>query len=541
MDVVTPSREADAPGGAAAPGGRQRRSIVLAAAGVSAASALNIFLGFAFQIALAALYGTSPEMDAYLAASTIPNILTVVLFGSLSITFVPVFIEYQVRGRPQEAWQVMSGFLYLTVAGLMMVTAALWAFAEPIIAITTPGFAPGSSSFLLTVSLFRWLLPTIVLIGVASLLRSFYNAQRRFMQAAWAPVLNSLLILVVTVALAPWLGVTAVAIGSFAGAVAQFALLVPSLFQSDHRFSWRDMRHPGVARVLLLMTPWVLSAIFYKSNTLVDRFLASQLDVGAISALGYANRLMTAITTVLTQGISVVLFPLMAEYVAADDQAGLRGISARGIRLTLLLAVPTTVFLSVLSEPIVRLLFERGQFDLAATAATAPTLVGYNGALLAGAVGSVLTFIFYAKQDTMTVALVGVVGFGVNIAVALWLTPLIGAVGPAIAYSVAALFNLIVLGTILRVRLQGLDMSYIAAGALRIGGAAFCAGCIWAWGLGALELLPHTTLALFLGLSALSLVGGLVYLGLCLLVGVDELSLLHQQIRRRLGRAPARV
>jgi putative peptidoglycan lipid II flippase len=514
-----------------------KRDLALSALGVSVTSALNILLGFGFQIVLTALFGTSLAMDAYVAASTIPLILTAVLFGSLNVTFVPVFIEYQVHGRSDDAWVVVSGFLILCLVGLGALCAGLALFAEPIIRLTTPGFEPGSERFTLTVDLFRLLLPSVVIGGVAMLLRNFYHAQRRFILAAWAPTLNTLLMVLGTLALAGQLGVTAVAIGTLLGSIAQFGLLAPALLRSGKlTLAWNALRHPGVQRILILMAPWVLSAVFSQSNSLIDRFLASQLEVGAISALGYADRLRVGITMVLTQGISVVLFPLMAEHAARGDHDRLRTVAARGVRLTTILAIPFVVLLLILGEPIVAMLFERGQFDADATRATALALVAYLGALFATCLGSVLTFAFYASQDTLSVALTAIVGFVINIAAAVWLTPLFGVAGPALAFSITALFNLLVLTLVLRRRLGGFELDQLGVVFLKSFGAAALAALIWGVARMFAVALPTGSLQFTLLIGSATVLGLAAFVGAGFALGLTELRLFGAQLAGRIAR-----
>jgi putative peptidoglycan lipid II flippase len=511
-----------------------RRKLAWAAFGVSASSALNIVLGFAFQVALAALFGAGRDMDAFLAASTIPNILVLVLTGALSITFVPVFVEYEVRGQGDEAWTVVAGCLYLCGGFLVALSASLAILARPIIALTAPGFAPGSPNFELTVELFLLMLPSVAVTGVASLLRSYYHARRHFFLAAAAPLVNSLVLLAASLALAPLLGIRAVAVATLLGSLAQLLLLAPAVWRRELALGWGAVAHPGVRRVLLLMLPWVSSAIFYKSNILIDRFLASQLDIGAISALGYAYRLMTAISQVLTQGLSMVLFPLMAEHVAAGDMARLRAVAAQGIRLTILLALPAVVMLLTLGVPIVRLLFERGQFDLTATALTAQALSAYMGAFFAGAVGSVLTYVFYASQRTGIVALVGVCGFVINILAAVAATPRFGVAGPALAYSLAGFLNLLLLVWILHRQLEGLGLRETGVATLKIVAALLPACLLWAWAGSWLGVLSLGTLASAVTLGGVLLVGLGAFLALCLALRVQELQFVSLMVRRRL-------
>jgi putative peptidoglycan lipid II flippase len=510
------------------------RSLAASAVGVSFASALNILLGFALQIALAALFGTSRDMDAFLAAMTIPNLFTIILFGALSITFVPVFVEYQIRGSEQDAWMVVGGFLIITTGALTAIAMLLAVFAEPVIALTVPGFAQDGAVFRLTLQLFYIMLPAIIFSGVGGLLRSVYHARRQYMVASWVPVINSLVLVLGTILLAPVLGVIAVAVSTLLGSLAQLLLLIPIMGRIFPLQIGVALHHPGVRRVLLLMLPWVAGAIFYKSNTLIDRFIASDLDVGTISSLGYAYRLMTAVSQVLTQGISMVLFPLMAAYVASGDLDRLRVVSTRGIRLTLLLALPVATFIAVARIPFVRLFFEYGRFDANSTAQTGVMLTAYLGAFVSGAIGSVLTYIFYARQETATVAVIGVSGFLINLGAALWLTPVMGGVAPAVAFSLAATWNLLIMTAILVWQLQSIDIRTIVLVAIRMAVACGVAGIVWVYGMQWIEPLHTAFSIIYIGaFGVVSAIGMIVYIGFCGLFGVDDVRIVFDLLMRR--------
>ena len=431
-------------------------------------SSLNILAGFALQVVLAAKFGAEWEMDAYLAASTIPNLLTGVLLGSLRITFVPVFIEYEVRQDVAEAWKVASSFLNIAsvVLGSIAVLGALCATWW--VRLTVPGFAVGTDAFKLTVELFRILIPSVVFNGLGGLLASIYYSRHRFLLPAVAPLVNSLVILGGTAALSPKLGIRGLALSSLLGSITQLLLLIPiMLTKGRYRFIW-DHKHPGVAQIVKLMVPWIAGAVIYKANPLLDRFIASSLLEGSISHLGYALKLTTVTVTLATAGISTTFFPLMSRYAATRNLQGLRKTVSLGIQTILLIVMPIMAGIVVLRVPVIRLFLQRGKFTDLDTTATGLAWVCYLGALLGLSVGNISSFVFYALQDTRTPVLAGIAGMMVNVIVVFVLKDYFSYLAPALAYSLAVPLNISLQLLVLRKRLRGVDGKSILVAWLKI-------------------------------------------------------------------------
>jgi putative peptidoglycan lipid II flippase len=441
-------------------------------------SFLNFLAGFALQMVLAARFGAKWEMDAYLAANTIPTLLTGVLLGSLRITFVPVFIEYEVRKDTAEAWKVASSFINITTVVmssivLLGIFGGFW-----LIRLTVPGFAVGTVVFNSAVELSRILFPSIIFNGLGALLSSIYFSHHRFLLPAIAPLVKNLVIVGSAIVLSSTIGIRSVAVGTIMGSVMQFIILIPIML-GKYQFSW-NYRHPGVIQIIKLILPWVAGALIYKANPLVDRFIASSFPEGSISYLGYALKLTTVASTLATTGISTTFFPLMSRYAAEGNLAEFKRNISTGIRMILLVVMPIIVGIVILRIPFIQLLFERGQFTHQDTIATASVWVCYLGALFALSIGNIVSFAFYALQDTLTPAKVGVVGMFINTVLAFVSSRYISFRGPALAYSVMAIINLSVLGLILRSKLEGIDGRNIVTSWIKISTAAMMmGGGIW--------------------------------------------------------------
>lgn len=510
----------------------QGQGLVKAAAVITALEGLNIVTGFALQVVFAERFGAGPEMDSYLVATTIPSLLRLVLIGSLNIAFVPVIVEFKTKKDESETWRLINGFFNLSALSLGALVVSGVIIAPLFIRLIAPGFQPGGQSFVLAVYVLRLLFPSILFNGLAGVLTGIYYAHEKFILPALVPVLNNLLILAVTLLFSSRLGVTAVALGTVAGSVAGFGLVYPIMLARGQYNLHLNPRHPGVRRVLTLIAPWVVGALIYKANPLIDRIVASHLPPGSISVLGYANQMLTVIVLLLSQGISTVLFPQLSKDAAAGKIQSLRTKASLGIRLIFFMAFPLSVGLAVLREPIIKLIFERGAFTPQATVDTGWALVGYSGALVVTSVGNVLTRVYYALQDTRTVAIVGTFGAGINLILALSLARCLGYLGPAVAYSLTAIFNFLILALLLRVRLGGLDGRKMWGTFYRVTLASFIVGgFLYALKAMAPKPSPGDVISQVIVLTWIAGTGAIVYIGLAFLFDMEEVQVLTRRLR----------
>lgn len=496
-------------------------------------SILAFGTSFLLQIILAARFGAQQSMDAYLVAITIPDLLNAVLLGSLNIALIPMFIESKLHDGVENAWHLVSSFINLFLITLIFI-ALIGMFAAPVyLHWLAPGFEPNGEAFHTSKRLVYLLFPSVIFNGLAGLLSSIYKAEHRFIWPALTPVLNSIIMVGVVLVLSPSLGITSVALGLLIGSIAQFVFLLPILFSSRRYHPIINWRQPAFRRTLMLMLPWILGALIYKSNLIIDRFLASQLPEGSISYLGYAYKLTTISVTILTIGISTTFFPTMSRFESKGDIKGLRETISLGLRMIMLMVMPVMIIVLVLNVPVIELLFERGAFTHDDTRATGATWVAYLGAFMALSFGNIISFAFYAIKDTKTPAYVGVIGMGLNIAVAFALTPYLAQLGPALAFSAMALFNLLVLTILLSRRLGGLEWYKIWQSGSRICLAGLLMGLIL-WQLYAFWAPMQLAWAVNLfAIGASIALGGSVYLALLLMMGVSEIRKLYAMISKR--------
>ena len=446
-------------------------------AGLAGAATLTSrILGLARDQVLAALFGAGNDMDAFLVAFRIPNLARDLFAeGAMSAAFVPTFSRHLSLGGKLDAWRLGNStlnavlLLTATVAGLGFI------FADPLVRAYAGDYAVVPGKLELTIQLTRVMLPFLTLVAVAAVLMGMLNALNYYFLPALAPAMFNVATIGCALALVPGMvsaglpPIAAVAIGALAGGVGQVALQCPPLWREGFRYrpllDWRDH---GLQRVLLLMGPGTIGLAATQVNLFVNTLLATSEGTGAVSWLTYAFRVMYLPIGLFGVSIATAVLPAAARHAAIGDAAGVRDTASRGLALMLTVNIPATFGLIALATPIVRLLFERGQFLPADTASTAAALQCYAVGLVGYSATRIASPIFYALGQSRVPVAVSAASMAINVLAAVLLARAAGFRGLALATSLAALANGSLLLVLLRKRLNGLDGRRLALATVKL-------------------------------------------------------------------------
>jgi putative peptidoglycan lipid II flippase len=486
-------------------------------------------LGLVRTMVIGTHFGTSDALDAYLAALKIPDIIfTLMAGGALASAFIPTFSGYLARDDDEGAWRLASGIVNLLLVILSLSALAAALFAEPIVVyLLAPGFTPEKQA--MTVPLMRLLLIAPVIFSVSGVVMGILNAKQEFWLPGLAPIMYNLAIIGGAIFLSPSTGIYGLAIGAVVGAGLHLLVQIPGLVKAGARYTLRlSLRDPGVRQVLRLMAPRILGLAVVQINFLVETILGSRLGTGAVSALNYAWIVMLLPQGVVAQSVSIAAFPTFADQFARGKLDELRSALSATLRAILFIAIPASVGLLVMRVPLIQLLFERGEFQDTSTELVATALGFYALGLIGHSGVEILTRAFYALHDTRTPVLLGVVSLVLNLILSLSLIGPMQIAGLALANTVAALTEMVLLAVTLRARLGGLDDRRVVTSALKTATASL------AMALGVLGFLSLTEQAGAIARGAGGiLVGSCVFGGTALLLRVDELQSVIRVIRRR--------
>lgn len=436
---------------------------------------LETVLGFIYQILLAKWFGTTSDMDAYLAAATLPTIITMVFFGTLNVTFIPVFIEFQTRKNETEAWRIASYTLIDTAVILGLFSAGGIIFSRPLLKAIVPGLPP--SQIVLATKISQILFISIILSGSGHLLSSIYFAIHKTVIPPLFTMLQRGVQLLLLFALFPSLGIFALP-WSFLGSWGfYFLALVPIILKPGRFYPGFGLSHTGVRKIATLMAPLILASFFYRAYPAVDRYFASNFGEGSIAALGYAKRLLQVMSKLLVFGPVMTLFPIFSEHASRDDMNRLADSLAKSLRMMIFILLPACLLLGLLSLPLIRLLLERGKFTYESSLITSKILSWYAIALFFLVVNDFNMKLLYSLEKTKLIAAINISGIFFHLIATLILSRLFALYGIAIAYSlscaVVTLYCIHIInkkvGLIKRLQIKRISIDFLlASGALII-------------------------------------------------------------------------
>ena len=432
-------------------------------------------LGLARDVAIGAQFGTTRDLDLYIAAFRLPDfIFNLLAGGALGSALVPVFARTLTQTQREALWRLVSAvatLMILSCGGAALILAAVAPWVVPVV---FAGFSDSLADSTQLVSLVRLLAISPVLFALGEVPRRALNTQQHFLTPALGPVLYNAAILTaaVTVARGP-AGVTGLAWGAVVGAGLYVLVQIPALLRHRARYWPRlGLRDPAVHDIVRLMVPRLVGQGVVQLNWVLTATIASFLPAGRLAALNYAWLLMMLPLGICGMTLADASFPALADLAARGRTRRLGRVIAQVLGAVLFLTVPAAVGLVLVGRPFVATLLERGSFDAQSTSLTVAALALYALGLPAHAALEVLTRSFYALHDTRTPVLVGVGAMVGHLALALSLLGTLGHLGLALSLSVATTVEAVVLLWLLSRRVPTVAGTELRASATRTGGSA---------------------------------------------------------------------
>ena len=439
----------------------EKKNVTKAAGQISVATTGSRVLGFIRDILLAKIFGASGSTDAFFIAYRIPNLFRELFAeGSISAAFVPVFTESLTHDGKEDARKLASSVLAFLLSVLSVVCLLGILFAPYIVSVIAPGFIKSPEKFDLTVKLTRVMFPFLFFISLASLAKGVLNSLKSFFVPALAPMVLNISIIGAAVFLAPHFTVPLVAIGlavSFGG-VLQVLIQLPDLINKgfvlrpDFSFS-----HPGLRKILRLLMPAIVGMGVAQINIFISTIFVSFLAGGAATYLYYAMRFVHLPIGIFGVAMATAVLPSLSEQAAKGDNEGLRETFSFSLRLLFFITLPAMAGLITLSEPILHVLLQRGEFTSLAVSETAYALIFYSSGLWAFVGARIVASTFYSMQDTKTPVKIAALSVLVNIVFSFILMGPLRHGGLAFANAIASAVNFLVLFIMLKKKLGYVD------------------------------------------------------------------------------------
>jgi putative peptidoglycan lipid II flippase len=423
-----------------------REQVAKAASIVMLAILVSRILGFIRERAVAEVFGRTATTDVFFAAFALPDLMYQLLVGgALSSAFIPVFTQYLAKDDEKEAWYVASVFLNTTFLILLLIMVLGVVFTPSLAPLVGMGFSGEQRDLL--VLLMRVTFPAVFFTALAGLCMGVLHSYQKFLLPALGPIVYNMGQILGAYILGPIIGIMGMAVGTVLGAMGNFGIQFPAVLRraKKHYRPILDFKHPGIRRMVMLMLPAIVGLSISQVNVIISQNLASTLETGSIVALRLANRLINFPLGIFAMGISTAVFPTLARLTARGETQEFSRTLSFGLRIVFFITIPSAVGMAFLRVPIVRLLFESGEFYAADTLATAFALLFYVPGLIAQSALQVTTRGFYSLQDTKTPVKIGfvtvVVNFLLSLAFLNWTN--LGAGGLAFAYSLSSIFNML--------------------------------------------------------------------------------------------------
>jgi putative peptidoglycan lipid II flippase len=515
-----------------------RYGIARAAGTVMLAFIISQLTGLAAKILIASSFSAGVELDAFYAANRPSETLVTIMAGGILVSsFIPIFVKFLVKEDRRSAWKLASATanLILVLMSLLAGLAAL--FAGPIVHyILGAGFSPDKQA--LTVSLLRIQTISIVFFGLSGLAVGVLNSHQRFLMPALAPAMYQLGQILGVLVLAPSLGIYGLAWGVVLGSAFNLLIQVPSLLRLKGRYiPTFGLHNPSVGEVFRLMVPRMFGAAVVQLMLWVNTLLASHMAGGSVFSLTSGFSLMIMAQAAIAQSVATAVMPTFSAQFAQGKLNELRKTLASALRAVILLSVPATAGLILLSVPLVTFLYQRGEFTLGTTKMVAWALTWYAVGLVFHSVLEVLVRAYYSMHDTKTPVLVGAAAMTLSIGLSLVFASLFQRIGwmphggLALAVSMSTALEVTTLFLIMRKRLNGIHGSDIAKGlcASALGTLAMIAALVlWMRAAGS----AHPALTTLGGVA----VGGAVYASILIALRIPEVGSIVRMVKRRLSR-----
>ena len=504
----------------------QDNKIAQATVVIAVFSLIAKILGLVRDAVFSHQFGASVTIDAYFAAFRIPDfIYNLLILGTFSVAFIPVFSEYLLKDR-QEADKLASSIINVTLLMMLGVTILAFIFINPLVHAIAPGFQ--GEAFDLTKTFTRIFLLSPLFLTLSSIVSSMLNTHRKFTMVAIAPVMYNLSIIAAVIWLYPRFGPAGLAYGVVIGAFLHFIIQIPQIFALGFRYSLVvDSTNQGFRKFWKLYWPRIFSMGTEQVTSLIVSIFGSFLGAGALAAFYYANNLQSVFLGIFAVSFAIAVFPLLSDLHNKKDAGGFKDVLAKTTIQILFFMIPLSIIMLIERAQIVRLVLGIGQgtqFTFTDTRVVAQALGLFSISLFAQALIPLFTRAFYAIQNTIIPVVIGLITIGFNIIVTYYLTPKLGVAGMALSFSITSIVNLLILIMELHYKLGNIHDEYLIVNSLKIVISSTLAGAATFVSLYIVApfVNMHTYWGVLIQASVAGLVGIGVYLGIGWILGLSE-------------------
>lgn len=406
---------------------------------------ISKFLGLFRDIVFAKYYGTGYVANAFFAAIRIPTqLVDIILSSAIVSTFVPIFNQVLQKDGKDKANKFANNFVNIVALISTAIAIIGIIFAPQIVKALAGGF--DTQTFNLTVELIKITFPMIIFTAIAYSLVGFLQSYGQFNIPAMISAVSNLVIIIFLLLFREKFGIHGVAGCMLFAWLLQVLIQVP--FAKKYGYPFRlhiDFKDENIKRVFLLSIPILISTAVLPINNLVSTRLASGMGDNAVSAMEYAYKLYVVISGVFTYAIGNIIFPEMSRASADDNKEEYKEIINKAMRMMIYILIPLTIGITIFSKDIISVIYERGEFTAESTLITSSILTFFSAGIIGSGIVEVMNKAFYAKQDTKSPLIAGIIMIIINVILCVTLSKFLDVKGLALATSITAIVNAITL------------------------------------------------------------------------------------------------
>ena len=489
---------------------------------------MSKLLGFVREISLSYFYGASNITDAYLISQTIPIVIFALIGTGLSTGYVPLYSNIEEKRGEDEGIRFTNNLIsvFLMICTGIIMLGIL--FTGQIVKIFAFGF--DLDTLALAVGFTRMSLVGIYFTGLIHILGSFLRIKGNYSAPALVGLSYNLMV-ILFIFLSSKSEIWVLAVGSLIALAVEFGLLIPLTQKEGFRYKFIiDLKDEYLVKMVIIALPVIIGVSVNEINVIVDRTLASNIAVGGISALNYAKRLNAFVQGLFVTTIATAMYPMISKMAAQNNYYGLKKSVSEAINLINLFVIPATVGAMIFAEPVVKLLFGRGAFDVAAISMTSNALFFYSIGMIGVGLREILSSAFYSLQDTKTPMINATLAVLINIVLNIILSKFLGIGGLALATSISAIFCTGLLFVSLRKKIGPFGMKNSTISFIKILISSLIMGIVACFAYNFLLSFISSNLSLIISIC----IGALVYFVIIYLMRIDEVDSLVDSAKKKL-------
>lgn len=395
------------------------------------------FIGFGREIVLGSIYGFNDYGGIYLAVVNIPDIIFALVGTCIMTTFIPLHYDIEQEQGLTKAKEFLNNVVTITIIISTIIAVISLIFTEDIVKLFAMGLE--GKNLDIAIKFTRILIPGGFFISIAGIINAYLNINNDFITPACISIPFNIIVIttiIVSSKTSPYIMI----IGTMLGMISKFLLQVIVAYKKGYRYKFTlNLSDEYLYKMIKLSAPILIGVAVSQINSVADKSIATTLGLESVSALSYANRLNGFVIGVFTASLISVIYPRLSEFLVNENKEGFIDIITKSINSMVIFIIPISLGSIVLSKPIVRILFERGQFNEQATHMTAIALSCYSIGMIGYALRDILGKIFYSLKDTKTPMINGVFAVILNIALNIVLSKKLGYAGLALATSISSI------------------------------------------------------------------------------------------------------